>query len=639
MLRKTQSSVKKGHVMGKSGKLVRPSSSGLDFVTDRKVLPWMHLKIFTNGIELKKLRWKEIPEGAAWQATSKIGLIIVRASYITGCCGNGSLRISCASNLNCADLRTLEFRLLFLGDVNAEHLLGTYPVKLPVRKGKPFSFNYQAVVSFGKGRRMHISLPLEQAHVSEIKGIAEGKRIRDFQISTVAVSPRKGRLDFNTVEITAGGDGFTMLESWAEDKCEKGKRHPAHAAGWNSWDYYGAAVSEEAVLENAEFIKSDNVLSKHIRKIIIDDGWEYCCGEWEANHHFPSGMQKLASRLSKMGFLPGLWIAPVLADQQSHIANFHPDMLAMNRHGVPFPAFTDIGRGIFVLDPTRRKVQEYLFNLAEKYVKRGYGYLKFDFIRQVLKADRFHDDSVPRGRIVAEVMKPLVSAIGGKAEVLGCNYLWAAGTSGIDYVRTGPDNRARWDRITQNAPIVSARYWSNGRLWVNDPDFALCRGPETSDDPDLHKINPNMLFYGKDTETPETYQGLASAKYEELKIMLSIIVTGGGEVILSDRLSRLNRKGLALARKAVSAVPGEAAKPVDLFETSMPSKYIQKYEGGHRILLINWGEAAKEISINLQGYGLSAPEAVDFWEDCKIKVSKGIISKTLQPHSCLLAEI
>ena len=50
-------------------------------------------------------------------------------------------------------------------------------------------------------------------------------------------------------------------------------------------------------MKNAEFIANDPVLKQHVKRIIVDDGWQYCYGEWEANSLFPQGMKWLAGKI------------------------------------------------------------------------------------------------------------------------------------------------------------------------------------------------------------------------------------------------------------------------------------------------------------------------------------------------------
>ncbi len=45
--------------------------------------------------------------------------------------------------------------------------------------------------------------------------------------------------------------------------------------GWSTWDYYFTSATEDDVKENVDFIANDEVLSKKVRYIALDDGWQH----------------------------------------------------------------------------------------------------------------------------------------------------------------------------------------------------------------------------------------------------------------------------------------------------------------------------------------------------------------------------
>jgi hypothetical protein len=428
---------------------------------------------------------------------------------------------------------------------------------------------------------------------------------------------------------------------WADENIEEEKELENPVKGWNTWDYYRWTITEDEVLENAEFIASDPVLSKHVKRIIVDDGWQYCYGEWDANPLFPSGMKALADRLAGMGFEPGLWIAPTIVEPHSRIAQLHTDMLALGESGYPCLAYECCKRLGFVLDPTREKTRKWLFDLFNRYTEAGYKYFKLDFLWQTLKAPYFYDKTVSRGQITREIMRPIYQAANGKASILGCNFNFEGGSAYVDYVRVSGDIHSKWKSIKTNVPSVASRFWANGKLWWNDPDFALCRGAETSDDPDLEKLRPVLVYVSPDmpesAEAHEKNESLVNITYEESKILLSIAILSGGSLNLSDKMTLLNEKGLDLARRTVSAEPGKAALPLDLFASREPSYWLQELNsGGHRVLMVNWDETEREMMLDLNKYNVSYSTCKDFWTDENYPVKGNRIEAALKPHTCRL---
>ena len=543
----------------------------------------------------------------------------------------------------------LQLVTLHLPELTCTHVLsqgvamgGCQSRRLPVESPSRIEGHYQLLFS-RPARHLQLSFPLQQSQPAMFTMEMEGSSVRHVQAMAVVSHYGGLQVDAPALRIASSDNGFALMHAWADANTAIKKEFsaPVHP-GWNSWDYYRWTITEEEVLKNAEFIARDPVLSKRIKRIIIDDGWEYCFGEWEANSLFPSGMAALAKELTRMGFEPGLWFAPTIVEPHCRIAQTGYDMLALGESGLPCLAYECMRRHGFVLDPTQEKVQRHLADLFARYADMGYKYFKLDFLGATLKARRFSDASVPRSQIMEKIVGPIREALRGRASILGCNYHFNGGNGCVDAVRTGGDIHATWQGLNHNVTSVAARFWANKRLWVNDPDFALCRGFDTSDDPDLTRLLPGIVFVTPERSADEVAglsAPLVDLRRPQLEILLSIVLAAGGAVNLSDNLPRLNASGLDLARRVVSAESGIAATPLDLFEVEKPASWLQKLERGYRVLLINWTDQVEDRAFDLNVHGISARMATDFWRDTPVGVADGVIRVTLQPRSCLLAVI
>jgi len=318
-------------------------------------------------------------------------------------------------------------------------------------------------------------------------------------------------------------------------------------------------------------------------------------------------------------------------EPHARIAQLEYEMLGCSEGGQPCLCFDCMRRKGFVLDPTVEKSRKFLRELFDRYSSMGYKYFKLDFLERTTDAPRFADESVPRSAILCKLMEPICEGVAGRAEIMGCNYAFMAGNRYVGYSRIGGDIHARWSSILANTPSVAGRFWMNKRLWVNDPDFALCRGKDTSSAEE--KLAPSFVFCTPESEYQEVFsRTLASTTYEEQKVLLSVALMAGGAINLSDDLTLLNEAGLDLARKVVAAQGGEAAKPLDLFEHALPQRWLQKLSHGGRFLLINWSEKSTVQKVNIP----EMPQRVcDFWQGREIAAPHEM---ELAPHSCLLLE-
>ena len=533
---------------------------------------------------------------------------------------------------------SITMRQLVLPQLQCRHLLVSgvkmgrcQAWEMPVAAATDFTSYYTCAISNDSGTLL-ITHPLDQSQYAYVSGTAKADGITGLALAGFAGFYQGETVEFTPVKLSFG-NGFELLNEYAsEQKYVKRDFSAPPEPGWNSWDYYRWTVTEKEVLKNAEFIARDPVLSKHVKRIIIDDGWQYCYGEWEANPLFPNGMKYLADEISKLGFTPGLWLAPGIIEPHCRIAQLEYDMLGQSVGGQPALVYQCMKRYGFVLDPTVEKSREFLRELFDKCCNWGYKYFKLDFIERVMDAPRFADQSVPRSKIIAKLMEPIVESVANRAEIMGCNYPFMAGNDPVTYVRTGSDIHSDWLNVKTNSLNSAFRYWMNKRLWINDPDFALCRGVDTTAFPD--KLQPSLVYVNADQPYEPLYsQTFSSTALSEQQILLSLVMMTGGAVNLSDDLTLLNETGLDLARKVVSAESGHAAVPLDLFTSEFPALYLQQLANGGRLLVINWHESEKEFTLPANILPQLPAAAIDFWTGKNSAVTPQI---TLAPHSCRL---
>ena len=585
-------------------------------------------KITADGNE-SELLWQNGEISGTFVCTNDLG----KWSLAVEKCGSKTV-IHSSVSLN-APVKHLHFSVLECQDIPFEHIL-TSAMKMggckvfmpPVDEEKSFDSFYTFALSSGE-KTLLITHPLDLECWAKVSGRVKGNSV---SLDICAEADHFSGLQITFPDVTFEvGSGITMLQDYAGNNIETDRQFPAPQPGWNTWDYYRWTITENEVLKNAEFIAKDPVLSRYIKRIIIDDGWQYCYGEWHANSYFPSGMKKLAAEIRKLNFTPGLWVAPVCVEPHARIAQLDYDMLALSEGGQPTLAFECMRRNAFVLDPTVEKSRKFLRELFDRLVRDGFGYCKLDFLAAVLNARRYHDQSIQRSQIMRHLMQSITDGVNGRAEIMGCNYPYMAGNRFVSISRVGGDIHSDWGNIKGNTLHVAYRFWMNKKLWINDPDFALCRGVETSDYPDT--LQPILVLCKPEMEYIKVINNTYSnATERELEVLLSIVLMAAGAVNLSDDLTKLNEAGLSLARKVVAAESGEAAIPLDLFTTELPAKWMQKLAHGGRFLLVNWFDEPQEFKLDVPGL---PDKATDFWKGKTITVPDEIV---LAPHSCLLLE-
>jgi hypothetical protein len=163
-----------------------------------------------------------------------------------------------------------------------------------------------------------------------------------------------------------------------------------------------------------------------------------------------------------------------------------------------------------------------------------------------------------------------------------------------------------------SAPAAAKRYYFLKRTWINDDD---------------HVVLANL--------TPTQAQAAAS-----------IVSLSGGNMIAGDRLPDLDQTRLEILKKVFPSF-GEAARPVDLFESDKPEifalKVLKPFAQWTVLGIFNANEkAAAEKTIALERLGLAPGTtyvAFDFWKQRFFGELRDSFSVRLEPASVLVLAI
>ncbi len=193
------------------------------------------------------------------------------------------------------------------------------------------------------------------------------------QVAAVAGQPVAGE----SWELGLGSSLTQMLTSWGKAIPSRRATHPlAPLRGWNSWYQLWDKVDEQAVRGNAALVKETFAYSASDPfYVVVDDGWQNKWGEWEPNAKFPSGISGLVADLHAGGFKAGVWLAPLLVQEDSTLVTDHPDWFvqgAVYDHALHGP--------MRVLDVTNTEAAAHLTDVITTLKGWGLDFLKIDFL-------------------------------------------------------------------------------------------------------------------------------------------------------------------------------------------------------------------------------------------------------------------
>ncbi len=332
-----------------------------------------------------------------------------------------------------------------------------------------------------------------------------------------------------------------MLARYAQALPSRRDTHPVPAdAGWNSWYDLWDKVTEQDVRENAPLARSaleGRVPASALPlRIVIDDGWQQRWGEWEANDKFPSGMDGLAADLKAQGFRVGIWLAPLLVDDDSPLVSDHPTWFLQD---ATYPHPTN--GTMRILDPTEPEAAAHIQAFIQRIVGWGYDFLKIDF----LFAGTYEEPRHAQGtgmQAYHEALRLIREAAGEDTILLAVGAPSHPSLPYVDAWRLGGDIAfepadASWYFIPNQARSIAARWHLCGKI--------LC----DADPPLLRKLPQN-----------------------EVDVGVWVAALAGGALFLSDDLRDLepDRVEWLGDLPAQLAVRGEAVPPVDVFPKKLP---------------------------------------------------------------------
>lgn len=391
--------------------------------------------------------------------------------------------------------------------------------------------------------------------------------------------------------------------------------------GWNSWDYYYSTVSAADIIENMEAIKADKVLSEKVKYILVDMGWAEQEGEWYGNHRFPGGMKTMAKEIEAKGFIPGIWTAPLWINTLSPIALRKPDMLIKNEYGDPQSV-----DGRYVLDPTHPESKEYLKETYTRLYNDGYRFFKIDYLDAVTSAYGFHKSELGCYEAIRE-MYEVIKSCTKESHLLAATAFPECGPGILDSGRVSIDIHNQWSHVKWGLESIQLRTWMHKRLFYLDPDFIVVRGEDTSIEKETTVTDPV-----KNAPDHPRWRSGPTFNFTEAQTHVNVVALTGGSVVLSDRISKLNKQGLGLIYKVLNS-SGVPAKALDLADNTLASIWYQDLGHEKRLTVINWDDTDNVKIVSMAKEGIKLPPQIkDFWSGEVERTKDGQLSITLRAH-------
>ncbi|MBR2316224.1 MAG: glycoside hydrolase family 27 protein [Clostridia bacterium] len=422
---------------------------------------------------------------------------------------------------------------------------------------------------------------------------------------------------------------------------------PRPPMGWNSWDCYGAAVNEEQLMGNAEYIAEN----------LKDYGWEYvvCDIQWyepkatsnfynnftelemdeysrliPAVNRFPSaangrGFTDIADRIHKMGLKFGIHIMRGIPRQAVHQ---NTKILGTDRTARQIAqgfSLCSWNTDMYGVDPRAEGAQEYYDSIFRLYASWGVDFVKVDDIAVTEFAP--HNPYSARGEI--EMIRKAIDNCGrdmvlslspGPAQIGEAFHL----SQNANMWRMTGDFWDRWDKLFSMfercekwAPHVKPGCW---------PDCDMLP---------LGKISKNCSCLGdRDRYTNFTP--------DEQKTMLSLWAVFRSPLILGGELRENRKEDLqVITNRDIIEINQFSSDNRQLLRTNSETFwYCKDKDGNHVIALFNLADETRELTLDLSDYGLDGTYTVyDLWTKETESGIKDKFTAEIKPHAVKIARL
>lgn len=416
--------------------------------------------------------------------------------------------------------------------------------------------------------------------------------------------------------------------------------------GWNSWDCYGAGVTEDELLGNAEFMR-DRLKQYGYQYVVCDIQWyepaakgnvynnfaDLCMDEYSrlipAVNRFPSsangaGFKPIADKIHSMGLKFGIHIMRGIPRQAVHRNTRIYGTTARARDIASQFSLCPWNTDMYGVNTEKRGAEEYYDSLFKLYASWGVDFVKVD--------DIANTEFSPQNPYSAEKEIEMIRA--------------AIDRSGRDMVLSlspGPAPLNKAEHLSENANMwrISGDFWDRWDKLLNM--FSLCEKwyPYVKDGsfPDC-----DILPLGK-LCIDGSYMGDmgrdSGFTKEEQKTMMTLWAVFRSPLFFGGELRLTDNYTLSLVTNPeVINVNQNSEKPLFVYNKGGIAVWQTKIENCTAVAVFNLSDEEKHYKLSFSDLGIENVRAVrDLWARKDIPKCENDVAVSLKPHSSEFFEI
>lgn len=416
--------------------------------------------------------------------------------------------------------------------------------------------------------------------------------------------------------------------------------------GWNSWDCYGAGVTEDELLGNAEFMR-DRLKQYGYQYVVCDIQWyepaakgnvynnfaDLCMDEYSrlipAANRFPSsangaGFKPIADKIHSMGLKFGIHIMRGIPRQAVHRNTRIYGTTARARDIASQFSLCPWNTDMYGVDTEKRGAEEYYDSLFKLYASWGVDFVKVDDIANT----EFSQQNPYSAEKEIEMIRAAIDR-SGRDMVLSLS--------------PGPTPLNKAEHLSENANMwrISGDFWDRWDKLLNM--FSLCEKwyPYVKDGsfPDC-----DILPLGK-LCIDGSYMGDmgrdSGFTKEEQKTMMTLWAVFRSPLFFGGELRLTDNYTLSLVTNPeVINVNQNSEKPLFVYNKGGIAVWQTKIENCTAVAVFNLSDEEKHYKLSFSDLGIENVRAVrDLWARKDIPKFENDVTVSLKPHSSEFFEI
>lgn len=416
--------------------------------------------------------------------------------------------------------------------------------------------------------------------------------------------------------------------------------------GWNSWDCYGAGVTEDELLGNAEFMR-DRLKQYGYQYVVCDIQWyeptakgnvynnfaDLCMDEYSrlipAVNRFPSsangaGFKPIADKIHSMGLKFGIHIMRGIPRQAVHRNTRIYGTTARARDIASQFSLCPWNTDMYGVDTEKRGAEEYYDSIFKLYASWGVDFVKVDDIANTefslqnpYSAEK--EIEMIRAAIDRSGRDMVLSLSPGPAPLNKAEHL----SENANMWRISGDFWDRWDKLLNMFSLCEKWY-----PYVKDGSFPDC------DILPLGKLcidGSYMGDMGRDSGFTK----------EEQKTMMTLWAVFRSPLFFGGELRLTDNYTLSLVTNPeVINVNQNSEKPLFVYNKGGIAVWQTKIENCTAVAVFNLSDEEKHYKLSFLNLGIENVRAVrDLWARKDIPKCENDVAVSLKPHSSEFFEI